>query len=130
MIKQQPRSKPQEMNYTNILHNLQRPNSQEGSDWCTLCHTITFWPNDKEQHALPTSISKATDVSMPPIASAQDSVHILSQALCLRICRLFIGLISPRWCLSYSDRKLPASSRCRGASHEGFQFSKTEGCTL
>ena len=44
--------------------------------------------------------------------------------------RLFIGWASPKWCLSYSDWKLPASSQCRGASHEGFQFSKTGGCTL
>ena len=130
MFKQQPRSKPQGVNYTNILHNLQRPNSQEGCDWCILCHTITVWPNDKKQHSLPTSISKAADVSTPPIASAQDSVHILSQGLCLWICRLFIGWASPKWCLSYSDWKLPASSQCRGASHEGFQFSKTGGCTL
>ena len=130
MFKQQPRSKPQGVNYTNILHNLQRPNSQEGCDWCILCHTITVWPSDKEQHPLPTSISKAADVSTPPVASAQDSVHILSQGLCLRICRLFIGWASTKWYLSYSDWKLPASSQCRGASHEGFQFSKTGGCTL
>jgi len=130
MIKQQPRSKPQGTNHTIYSVISKGQTSQESCDWCVLCHPITDWLNDKDQHPLPTSISKAADANKTPIASAQNSVHTLSQGFWLRSCRLFTGWASPKWSLSCSDWKLPASSRHRGASHEGFQFSKMGGCTL
>lgn len=115
MFKQQPRSKS--CKWTIPTYSIiSKGQLQKAVIGVVLCHTIIFWPNDKEQHSLPTSISKAANVSTPPIASAQDSVHIFSQGLCLRICRLFIGWASPKWCLSCSGLDASASSQCRGKS--------------
>lgn len=114
MFKQQPRAKSQEVNYTNILHNLQRPNSPKGAVIGVLCHTIIFWPNDKEQHSLPTSISKAANVSTLLLLLAQDSVQSQSRVV-PQDCRLFHWLSQSRgaWVALIDASSILTMQRCK-----------------